>query len=319
MVGSPATSKQSFQPTGRLRRPGIAAGADRRRRRRRLGDGAVAVDDPERAEGLGRLDRRPGAPRRARARTRPRERWRRRRGRRPPPASLAPLGLDGRDQDPEQDQRPDEDEHELGDLLLGCGLPPPPRPAPRRAGASRERARRLPGIVRRNGPPVRGAGNVGAGAYRIANRSGSPGARGGDRGGRCGTSAILAMPIWSTERSPVASSAVSLEVGEIVVYGPEGFARVDGVEEREILGKAVEVVDLFVMDSNMRVSVPIDRALERGLRPVAAPRRPRARWRRWRRTSTRRSRGTATVAWSRTDMPRATWTPWSRSSRRCST
>jgi CarD family transcriptional regulator len=67
----------------------------------------------------------------------------------------------------------------------------------------------------------------------------------------------------------VASSAVSLEVGEIVVYGPEGFARVDGVEEREILGKPVEVVDLFVMDANMRVSVPIDRALERGLRPVS--------------------------------------------------
>ena len=68
----------------------------------------------------------------------------------------------------------------------------------------------------------------------------------------------------------MASSAVSLEVGEIVVYGPEGFARVDAVEEREILGKPVDVVDLFVMDSNMRVSVPIDRALERGLRPVSS-------------------------------------------------
>jgi CarD family transcriptional regulator len=68
----------------------------------------------------------------------------------------------------------------------------------------------------------------------------------------------------------VASSAVSLEVGEIVVYGPEGFARVDGCEEREILGKTVTVVDLFVMDSSMRVSVPLDRALERGLRPVAS-------------------------------------------------
>lgn len=66
------------------------------------------------------------------------------------------------------------------------------------------------------------------------------------------------------------SSAVSLEVGEIVVYGPEGFARVDGCEEREILGKTVTVVDLFVIDSSMRVSVPLDRALERGLRPVAS-------------------------------------------------
>jgi CarD family transcriptional regulator len=67
----------------------------------------------------------------------------------------------------------------------------------------------------------------------------------------------------------VTSSAVSLEVGEIVVFGPEGFARVDGVEEREILGKTVTVVDLYVMDSSMRVAVPLDRALERGLRPVS--------------------------------------------------
>jgi CarD family transcriptional regulator len=67
----------------------------------------------------------------------------------------------------------------------------------------------------------------------------------------------------------VTSSAVSLEVGEIVVFGPEGFARVDGCEEREILGKTVTVVDLYVMDSSMRVAVPLDRALERGLRPVS--------------------------------------------------
>jgi CarD family transcriptional regulator len=66
------------------------------------------------------------------------------------------------------------------------------------------------------------------------------------------------------------TSTVSLEVGEIVVFGPEGFARVDGCEEREILGKTVTVVDLYVMDSSMRVAVPLDRALERGLRPVAS-------------------------------------------------
>ena len=67
----------------------------------------------------------------------------------------------------------------------------------------------------------------------------------------------------------MASSALSLQVGEIVVYGSEGFARVDGLSEREVLGRTVTVLDLFVLDSSMTVSVPLERAQERGLRPVA--------------------------------------------------
>ncbi len=66
------------------------------------------------------------------------------------------------------------------------------------------------------------------------------------------------------------SSAVSLEVGEIVVYGFEGFARIEGASEREVLGRTVTVLDLYVLDSSMRVSVPLERAQERGLRPVAS-------------------------------------------------
>ena len=58
------------------------------------------------------------------------------------------------------------------------------------------------------------------------------------------------------------------EVGKTVVFGAEGFARVEAYQERELLGERVRVVDLFVIDTSMRVSVPVERAVERGLRPI---------------------------------------------------
>lgn len=60
------------------------------------------------------------------------------------------------------------------------------------------------------------------------------------------------------------------EVGKTVVFGAEGFARVEAYQERELLGERVRVVDLFVIDTSMRVSVPVERAVERGLRPIAS-------------------------------------------------
>jgi CarD family transcriptional regulator len=58
------------------------------------------------------------------------------------------------------------------------------------------------------------------------------------------------------------------EVGRTVVFGSEGFARIEAYQERDLLGETVKVVDLFVLDTNMKVSVPLDRAVERGLRPI---------------------------------------------------
>ena len=58
------------------------------------------------------------------------------------------------------------------------------------------------------------------------------------------------------------------EKGKTVVFGPEGFARVEGIGEKVVLGNKVTVVDLFVLDSKMNVTVPLDRAVERGLRLV---------------------------------------------------
>ena len=66
------------------------------------------------------------------------------------------------------------------------------------------------------------------------------------------------------------AKAAQFEKGKTVVFGPEGFARVEGIGEREMLGKRVTVVDLFVLDSKMNVTVPLERAVERGLRPVVS-------------------------------------------------
>jgi RNA polymerase-interacting CarD/CdnL/TRCF family regulator len=67
------------------------------------------------------------------------------------------------------------------------------------------------------------------------------------------------------------TSVVIPEVGETVVFGAEGFARVEATANRDLLGEQVVFLDLFVLDSNMRVSVPHERALGRGLRSVASP------------------------------------------------
>jgi CarD family transcriptional regulator len=66
------------------------------------------------------------------------------------------------------------------------------------------------------------------------------------------------------------AKVAQFEKGKTVVFGPEGFARVEGIGEREMLGKRVTVVDLFVLDSKMNVTVPLERAVERGLRPVVS-------------------------------------------------
>ncbi len=66
------------------------------------------------------------------------------------------------------------------------------------------------------------------------------------------------------------TSAATFEVGEVMVFGSEGFARVEAVGEKVALGRTAVFIDLFVFDANMRVSVPVERALERGLRPIAS-------------------------------------------------
>ena len=66
----------------------------------------------------------------------------------------------------------------------------------------------------------------------------------------------------------MAAKTAQFAKGKTVVFGPEGFARVESIGERDLLGEKVTVVNLFVLDSKMNVTVPLERAVERGLRPV---------------------------------------------------
>jgi CarD family transcriptional regulator len=78
------------------------------------------------------------------------------------------------------------------------------------------------------------------------------------------------VAVLATEEEENVASRVVPEIGEVLIFGAEGFARVEGVGEREVLGKTTTFLDLFVIDANMRVSVPIERALERGLRSISS-------------------------------------------------
>src|SRR4051794_31462092 len=47
------------------------------------------------------------------------------------------------------------------------------------------------------------------------------------------------------------TSAATFEVGEVMVFGSEGFARVEAVGEKVALGRTAIFVDLYVFDANM--------------------------------------------------------------------
>ena len=53
------------------------------------------------------------------------------------------------------------------------------------------------------------------------------------------------------------AKVAQFEKGKTVVFGPEGFARVESIGEKVVLGNKVTVVDLFVLDSKMNVTVPL--------------------------------------------------------------
>jgi RNA polymerase-interacting CarD/CdnL/TRCF family regulator len=60
-------------------------------------------------------------------------------------------------------------------------------------------------------------------------------------------------------------------VGDLVVLGHDGVARIDDIQETEIAGSSTTVLKLTVLSQRMTVTIPLERAKERGLRPVADP------------------------------------------------
>lgn len=62
--------------------------------------------------------------------------------------------------------------------------------------------------------------------------------------------------------------ADTFKVGEMAVYPAQGVVEVVGIEEKEISGSPQKFYVLRIVDTDMRIMVPVVKAHEVGLRPV---------------------------------------------------
>ena len=60
----------------------------------------------------------------------------------------------------------------------------------------------------------------------------------------------------------------SFSVGDMAVYPAQGVAEVVGIEEKEIRGKAMRFYVLRIVDTDMRIMVPLTKSREVGLRQI---------------------------------------------------
>ena len=61
---------------------------------------------------------------------------------------------------------------------------------------------------------------------------------------------------------------LEFHVGDKAVYPAQGVAEVTGIDKKEISGKIQEFYVLRVLDSDMRILVPVEKAEQVGLREV---------------------------------------------------
>jgi CarD family transcriptional regulator len=60
-------------------------------------------------------------------------------------------------------------------------------------------------------------------------------------------------------------------VGDLVVLGHDGVARIEAITEATVDGVSTTLLKLTVLSARMSVTIPFERAQQRGLRPVADP------------------------------------------------
>jgi CarD family transcriptional regulator len=65
---------------------------------------------------------------------------------------------------------------------------------------------------------------------------------------------------------------VHFDVGDKAVYPTQGVAEVIGVEEKEISGKIMRFYSLRLLDTGLKILVPVDKAEQVGLREVVGER-----------------------------------------------
>jgi CarD family transcriptional regulator len=63
---------------------------------------------------------------------------------------------------------------------------------------------------------------------------------------------------------------LQFQVGDKAVYPAQGVAEIVGIETKEIGGKLISFYSLRIVDSDMRILVPVEKAASVGLRKVAS-------------------------------------------------
>ena len=63
---------------------------------------------------------------------------------------------------------------------------------------------------------------------------------------------------------------MEFQVGDKAVYPAQGVAEIVGIDAKEISGKSMRFYVLRILDSDMRILVPVDKAQQVGLREVAS-------------------------------------------------
>jgi CarD family transcriptional regulator len=62
---------------------------------------------------------------------------------------------------------------------------------------------------------------------------------------------------------------MEFQIGDKAVYPAQGVAEIVGIDEKEISGRIQRFYVLRILDSDMRILVPVDKAQQVGLREVA--------------------------------------------------
>lgn len=63
---------------------------------------------------------------------------------------------------------------------------------------------------------------------------------------------------------------MEFQIGDKAVYPAQGVAEIVGIDAKEISGKTMRFYVLRILDSDMRILVPVDKAQQVGLREVAS-------------------------------------------------
>ena len=81
----------------------------------------------------------------------------------------------------------------------------------------------------------------------------------------------LSPAVFHLRRKVPMPTLTDYSVGDLVVLGHDGVARIEDISSVDIDGEAATMLKLTVLSARMTVTIPLERALDRGLRAVADP------------------------------------------------